>query len=44
MRFFVFVFVAFLMFCRELGEKATDEELRSMIDEFDMDGDGESKR
>lgn len=26
---------------RELGENMTDEELRSMIDEFDKDGDGE---
>nr|XP_046173251.1 centrin-3 isoform X1 [Oncorhynchus gorbuscha] len=26
---------------RELGENITDEELRSMIDEFDTDGDGE---
>lgn len=28
---------------RELGENITDEELRSMIDEFDTDGDGESE-
>jgi Ca2+-binding EF-hand superfamily protein len=28
---------------RELGENMTDEELRAMIDEFDRDGDGESK-
>lgn len=28
---------------RELGEDINDEELRSMIDEFDTDGDGESK-
>ncbi|KAI3362489.1 hypothetical protein L3Q82_012772, partial [Scortum barcoo] len=28
---------------RELGENISDEELRSMIDEFDTDGDGESK-
>lgn len=28
---------------RELGENVSDEELRSMIDEFDTDGDGESK-
>lgn len=28
---------------RELGENIADEELRSMIDEFDRDGDGESK-
>lgn len=28
---------------RELGENISDEELRSMIDEFDIDGDGESK-
>ena len=27
---------------RELGENVSDEELRSMIDEFDTDGDGES--
>uniref|UniRef100_A0A8D3EFU6 EF-hand domain-containing protein n=1 Tax=Scophthalmus maximus TaxID=52904 RepID=A0A8D3EFU6_SCOMX len=29
---------------RELGENVSDEELRSMIDEFDTDADGESKR
>lgn len=28
---------------RELGENVTEEELRSMINEFDTDGDGESK-
>ena len=28
---------------RELGENVSDEELRSMIDEFDTDKDGESK-
>ena len=28
---------------RELGENLSDEELRAMIDEFDKDGDGESK-
>lgn len=28
---------------RELGENISDEELRSMIDEFDTDGDGESE-
>ena len=28
---------------RELGENMTEEELRAMIDEFDKDGDGESK-
>lgn len=27
---------------RELGENLTDEELRAMIDEFDLDEDGES--
>ena len=32
-----------LFFARELGENMTDEELRAMIDEFDRDGDGESK-
>ncbi|EDO16538.1 hypothetical protein Kpol_1064p19 [Vanderwaltozyma polyspora DSM 70294] len=26
---------------KELGENLTDEELRAMIDEFDLDGDGE---
>lgn len=26
---------------RELGENLTDEELRAMIDEFDLDEDGE---
>ena len=29
--------------CRELGESLGDEELRAMIEEFDLDGDGESK-
>lgn len=28
---------------RELGENISDDELRSMIDEFDNDGDGESE-
>ena len=28
---------------RELGENLSDEELRAMIDEFDKNGDGESK-
>ena len=28
---------------RELGENMSDEELRAMIEEFDKDGDGESK-
>lgn len=28
---------------RELGENMSDEELRAMIDEFDLDHDGESK-
>uniref|UniRef100_A0A8C2BFL1 Centrin 3 n=1 Tax=Cyprinus carpio TaxID=7962 RepID=A0A8C2BFL1_CYPCA len=28
---------------RELGEDMSDEDLRAMIDEFDTDGDGESK-
>ena len=27
---------------RELGEPMPDEELKGMIDEFDLDGDGES--
>lgn len=26
---------------KELGETLTDEELRAMIEEFDLDGDGE---
>lgn len=28
---------------KELGENLTDDELRAMIDEFDLDEDGESK-
>ena len=28
---------------RELGENMSEEELRAMIDEFDLDNDGESK-
>lgn len=31
------------LLCRELGETMGDDELRAMIDEFDKDGDGESK-
>lgn len=27
---------------KELGENVDDEELQAMIDEFDLDGDGES--
>lgn len=29
--------------CRDLGENIEDDELRAMIDEFDLDKDGESK-
>jgi Ca2+-binding EF-hand superfamily protein len=29
---------------KELGENLTEEELQAMIDEFDHDGDGMSKR
>jgi centrin-3 len=35
---------SFVLPCRELGEEMSDEELRAMIDEFDKDQDGESKR
>ena len=28
---------------RDLGENMSEEELRAMIDEFDLDSDGESK-
>lgn len=28
---------------KELGENLTDDELRAMIDEFDLDNDGESE-
>lgn len=38
----VFSILYFVVY-RELGENMTDEELRAMIDEFDRDGDGESK-
>lgn len=38
----VFCILYFVVY-RELGENMTDEELRAMIDEFDRDGDGESK-
>lgn len=33
----------YFFFYRELGESMTDDELRAMIDEFDKNGDGESK-
>ena len=29
--------------CRELGDTVNEDELKAMIDEFDLDGDGESK-
>jgi len=29
--------------CRELNDNINEEELKAMIDEFDLDGDGESK-
>lgn len=28
---------------RDLGDNVNEEELKAMIDEFDLDGDGESK-
>ena len=28
---------------RELGDNINEDELKAMIDEFDLDGDGESK-
>lgn len=33
----------YLFPCRELGDNVNEEELKAMIDEFDLDGDGESK-
>ncbi len=30
--------------CRELGDNVNEEELKAMIDEFDLDGDGESNK
>jgi Ca2+-binding EF-hand superfamily protein len=29
---------------RELGDNVNEEELKAMIDEFDLDGDGESNK
>ena len=29
---------------RELGETMSEDEIRAMVDEFDTDGDGESKK
>lgn len=29
---------------RQLGHNANEEELKAMINEFDLDGDGESRR
>ena len=29
---------------RELGEEIPEDELKAMLDEFDLDGDGESKK
>ena len=37
------VFQVFCFKFRELGETLTDDDLRAMIDEFDLDQDGESK-
>ena len=34
---------SFGWFSRELGDTVNEEELKAMIDEFDLDGDGESK-
>lgn len=39
----VFLLIFYIIFFRDLGENMTDDELRAMIDEFDKDGDGESK-
>ncbi len=33
-----------LLFSRELGDNVNEEELKAMIDEFDLDGDGESRK
>lgn len=38
-----YMFIVSFSTHRELGENMSDEELRAMIDEFDKDGDGESK-
>ena len=38
------IFILTYDLCRELGETLTDDELRAMIDEFDLDQDGESRR
>ncbi len=32
-----------VFYCRELGDTVNEEELKAMIDEFDLDGDGESE-
>ena len=34
----------FFFHYRELGDNVNEEELKAMIDEFDLDGDGESKK
>jgi Ca2+-binding EF-hand superfamily protein len=30
--------------CSDLGDNVNEEELKAMIDEFDLDGDGESNK
>ena len=41
--FGLYCYFSLFLIIRELGENMTDDELRAMIDEFDRDGDGESK-
>lgn len=36
------MFCCNIFYYRELGDNVNEEELKAMIDEFDLDGDGES--
>jgi Ca2+-binding EF-hand superfamily protein len=36
--------IIFIFDYSELGDNVNEEELKAMIDEFDLDGDGESKK
>lgn len=41
--FFCFKYEINFLIHRELNDNINEEELKAMIDEFDLDGDGESK-
>ena len=38
------LYTSYELIFRELGDTVSEEELKAMIDEFDLDGDGESRK